>query len=137
MNHFFKSSNLKKNLVLGRIWMKRRKTEPGASEAELSDEQTKQNEVSSKNKPMLTIVALICLMVSAFVAHSLYTGSAIKYKIEYNQEYYDLTPDMILLYEKYDRNGNGKIDLNEFEPLAHRLLNYKVRSIFSSILIEF
>ena len=48
---------------------------------------------------------------------------------DYNFEYEDnfgITPDILVLYEQYDRNGDRFIDLHEFEPLADRILNSKV-----------
>lgn len=48
---------------------------------------------------------------------------------DYNFEYDDhlgITPDILVLYEQYDRNGDRFIDLREFEPLADRILNSKV-----------
>ena len=33
--------------------------------------------------------------------------------------------DIIQLYKKYDRNSDGLLDLNEFEPLGHRILSIR------------
>jgi hypothetical protein len=37
-----------------------------------------------------------------------------------------VTPDISLLFDKYDTNADGKLDIFEFEPLAHRVLTTKV-----------
>ena len=41
-------------------------------------------------------------------------------------DYELITTDVILLFEKYDTNADGKLSLHEFEPLAHNFLNSKV-----------
>lgn len=54
----------------------------------------------------------------------------------YNKTYFEsinerdyFSSEIVQLYEKYDRNSDGILDLNEFEPLGHRILSIKQTQI--------
>jgi hypothetical protein len=72
------------------------------------------------NYCLLTIFLVSIVLIVIRIGFGL-----IHYETEFNQVGV-IAPDIILLYEKYDRNGDNIIDLNEFEPLAHKILSMKV-----------
>jgi hypothetical protein len=72
------------------------------------------------NYCLLTIFSASIVLIALRIGFGL-----IHYETEFNQVGV-ITPDILLLYEKYDRNGDNMIDLNEFEPLAHKILSMKV-----------
>jgi hypothetical protein len=66
----------------------------------------------------------LCLLVSGVVYYGFHSGL-----LDYDFEYIDMgliTPDISLLFDKYDTNADGKLDIFEFEPLAHHLQSIKV-----------
>mgnify|MGYP001811060498 CR=1 FL=1 len=44
--------------------------------------------------------------------------------------------DISVLFQTYDRNGNGVLELEEFEPLGHKVLSIKVDYDFNNVEIE-
>ena len=54
----------------------------------------------------------------------------------YNQIYFEnksdhdfFSAEIIQLHEKYDKNNDGLLDLDEFEPLGHRILSIRQKHI--------
>ena len=95
-----------------------------------SDKKKPSNKVTFElEKSTCIILSIVCTLLFMFI--TLYVGFKANI-FNFNFEYEDmhLTPDIMVLYEQYDRNGDHRIDLYEFEPLAHRIFNSKVNGFF-------
>ena len=73
---------------------------------------------------ILGVVSTLLLMLAVLFVG--FYSSTFDFNFEFVDHGMSLTPDILVLYEQYDRNGDHKIDLYEFEPLAHRVFNSKV-----------
>jgi hypothetical protein len=88
--------------------------------------------VSNKITFELEKTTLTCfsIVLGLFVMSAIVYAGMLANIFDYNFEYEDygigITPDILVLYEQYDRNGDHFLDLNEFGPLADRILNSKV-----------
>jgi hypothetical protein len=94
---------------------------------EKTDKPQKNGQISLLKSIFINLLKLVfgALVVTSIVFYSLNSGL-----VYYDFGFLDtglLTPDIVLLYEKYDTNADGKLDIFEFEPLAHRILSTKVR----------
>ena len=66
------------------------------------------------------------LFIMSAIVYAGMLANIFDYKFEYEDYGIGITPDILVLYEQYDRNGDHFLDLNEFGPLADRILNSKV-----------
>ena len=77
-----------------------------------------------------TTFTCFSIVLGLFIMSAIVYAGMLANIFDYNFEYEDygigITPDILVLYEQYDRNGDHFLDLNEFGPLADRILNSKV-----------
>ena len=112
--------------------MRRRKDGEDAAQV-AEDELNEHSELKHRDQgsqSIARIASLIFLVLAAGVGYLFYNGTYFHYNFTYNPDYFDTSPDIILLYEKHDVNADGKLDLREFKPLAERILNYRVGDRF-------
>ncbi len=111
--------------------MKRRKSEQNETSptqsVEITDEKKKEKKFNFNLKK--TALKAAITTVALFLLFSL--GIRV-----YNKTYFEninerdyFSSEIVQLYEKYDRNSDGILDLNEFEPLGHRILSIKQTQI--------
>ncbi|CAF1003983.1 unnamed protein product [Brachionus calyciflorus] len=97
----------------------------------IGDEDTKSlMPQDERNKKSLKIEChkLSCFMLTLTIVVSLVLGNLfLIYKDDLSSFKSEglISGEVRLLYEKYDLNSDGIIDLNEFEPLAHKFLEAK------------
>lgn len=75
-----------------------------------------------------TFLKLSFLSLLFLIGVTLYFGFKEKlfnFTFEYNHGM--ITPDVLVLFDLYDKDNNKKLDLHEFEPLAYRVFNAHVR----------
>lgn len=80
---------------------------------------------------LLVLGGLAGLLISCLLVH-LYLG-AVRPRYYISPEIMqDLGLDGVIMFRRHDRNSDGVLDIVEFEPLAHRLLEMNVRVIILS-----
>ena len=86
-------------------------------------------ELPVKKRSLIKQLSLLFFLAGILLALFL-IGAKVYNRIYYeNPIHYYFSSDIIKLYEKYDRNSDGSIDLNEFEPIGHQILSNKKRLI--------
>jgi hypothetical protein len=100
--------------------MKRRKSYSSTqneSTPKLNQEPTN-FKLASYLKQILTVLIQFSLIMICLI----YFHNKINTQYESNIINEDLSPEIQILYQKYDRNDDGFLDIREFEPLAHKIL---------------
>lgn len=111
--------------------MKRRKhLEDDKNLAETSTNTDKTEKVSSEKKKFFKQLTLVVGFVFVLVGAGLYVKGF--FNNETANKYY-VGSEIIDLYEKYDRNKDGFLDLNEFEPLGHKILSFKQKLVVQNL----
>lgn len=108
--------------------MKRRKPDK-SQEIEIEHVNEVPVELPVKKRSLIKQLSLLFFLAGILLALFL-IGAKVYNRIYYeNPIHYYFSSDIIKLYEKYDRNSDGSIDLNEFEPIGHQILSNKKRLI--------
>jgi hypothetical protein len=111
--------------------MKRRKLESNEPSTTQSVETTiEEPKLKAKNfsfKKFFLIVSVTTILLFSLFLIGIRVYNKIYFENINERNYF--SSDIIQLYEKYDRNSDGILDLNEFEPLGHRILSIRHKHI--------
>ncbi len=103
--------------------MKRRRKSESETNDQIGHEVNEPKLSNAKNSKCRTFLAAFFISILlGILLLILSANSFFKFDIELN----NIKSDILFLYEKYDRNGDGLLDLGEFEPIGHKLLSVKV-----------
>lgn len=109
--------------------MKRHKKGIGDSETNLNASINRSHVVNENFKiecKKSTLYLLIFSLISSIFLAKLYLTIPSLGQDQGFDSSLPISGDVLLLYQKYDLNSDGKIDIDEFEPLALKFLEIKV-----------
>lgn len=86
-----------------------------------SDDLTHENRNISASSRRCSLVLFFLSGLVALCAIAVFQLGLIEFDAQVISPYDIVSQDIVVEFEKYDRNGDGILDLSEFEPLAHIL----------------
>ncbi|RNA10479.1 seleno N-like, partial [Brachionus plicatilis] len=105
--------------------MKRHKKGIGDDQTKMIRSQTVNDKYKIECKKSTLCIILFTIISSIILTNFYLLNSSLGGDHGFNSNL-PISADVLILYQKYDLNSDGSIDINEFEPLALKFLEIKL-----------